>query len=435
MSDDRLRERLPDRLANPALRGVWERGWKAMARAGPEGWGTVTVTLPLVDEATRRAIAGLVGRPVRPGTATTRVALGDLDDILRRTADGWDLRTVVEATNGPLPDRAGDAHARAEAIDAALAEARRLAPDADWVATWIDELGTGPATRLHGRGELPLITMAARVLSELSPGPGPSRRSDPGDRATGGVPLPVLASRITGDTKALGATTLGTLVLRGLALRFDEPFPRDAAGRRALWEAAGVVQDDLASQVLVLGLGRAGVAGSGGPLGNWLTEAGAEGLPFRLTLHQLARHPLTVGSATSVFVCENPAVLRTAATALGSGSAPLVCTEGRPSVACTRLLSMLVAGGCEVHYHGDFDWPGLRIAGAVLAGTGGTPWRMGAVDYLAAIDRATLPPNPLQGLPAPSPWDPRLAAAMAERDQVVFEEEVLDALLHDLDES
>jgi uncharacterized protein (TIGR02679 family) len=396
-----------------------------MARAGPEAWAPVTISLPLASDEDRRAVAGLLGRPVRPGTGATRLNLGDLDATLRRTADGWDLRAVVETTGGPLPDRAGDARVRADAIDAAVAEARRVAPDAAWVDAWLGELGDGTTTRLHGRDELGLVRDAAHVLAVLS------ERADTVEDA---LPLPVLASRTTGDTKALGPTTLGTLVLRGLARRFDEPFPDDAAGRRALWEAAGVVQDDLASQVLVMGLGRTAPLDPRGPVGRWLTDASEHGLPFRLTLHQLTQHPLTVRTPGPVFVCENPAVLRTATAALGSGSAPLVCTEGRPSIACSRLLAMLVAGGCEVRYHGDFDWPGLHIAGAVLATTGGTPWRMGAADYLAAVRRSTAAPTRLRGAPAPSPWDPRLALAMTAADQVVYEEDVLDELLGDLTE-
>lgn len=390
---------------------LWERCWRAMARAGPQRWAEVTVRVPLEDDATRRAIAGILGRPIRAGTATTAVPLGALDEVLRHAAPDWDLATVVGWAHGPLPDRSGDAAARADAIAAARDQARSLAPADTWVEVWLDDLGAGMLTRLYTRRELDLLATAARVLAVL-----------PADA----VPLPVLASRLTGDTKALGATTLAGLVLRGIASRLGEPVPRSAAERRALWEAVGVVPDDLASQVLVLNLDAGGSL-----LGRWLSEAAGQGLPFRVTLQQLTRLPLTHRGGGGVFVCENPAVLRAAAQRLGAGSAPLVCTEGRPSLACLRVLDGLVRAGVQLRYHGDFDWPGLRIGAAVLGATGGTSWRFGAEDYLEATARSAAGPD-LDGAPADSPWDPQLARVMRDVGRTVYEEDVLDLLLEDL---
>ena len=382
-----------------------------MARAGPNDWASVALRVPLDRDDTRRAISGILGRPIRPGTAATTVPLGELDQLLRRADRTWDLRAVVERRHGPLPDRAADAQEQAGALVAARAHARSLAPDEPWVETWLTDLDRGMLTRLHTRGELDLLSSAARVLAQL-----------PAD----GIPLPALASHITGDTKALGSTTLAGLVLRGIARRLGEPAPRSTAERRALWEASGVVPDDLASQVLVLNL-----APTGSALAGWLTEARAAGLPFRITLQQLARQPLDHDGVGVVFVCENPAVLRAAAEQLGPGSAPLVCTEGRPSVACLRLLDGLVAAGADVRYHGDFDWPGLRIAASLLAATDGRPWRFGAVDYLDAVEQVE-PRSPLTGPTATSPWDPDLAHAMADVERTIYEEDVLDVLLSDL---
>lgn len=402
---------LPPRLGGDGLADLWDRCWRAMARAGPNDWTSVTLRVPLDHDDTRRAISGILGRPIRPGTATTTVRLDELDQLLRRADDAWGLRTVVEHRHGPLPDRVADAQEQAGAIAAARDHARSLVPDEPWVEAWLSDLGRGMLTRLHTRGELELLSTAARVLSDL-----------PAD----GIPLPALASYITGDTKALGSTTLAGLVLRGIAQRLGEPVPSSTAERRALWEASGVVPDDLASQVLVLNL-----APTGSALAGWLTEARAAGLPFRITLQQLARQPLEHGGAGPVFVCENPAVLRAAAEQLGAGSAPLICTEGRPSMACLRLLDRLVAAGADVRYHGDFDWPGLRIGASLLAATDGQPWRFGAADYLEAVEQVD-PRSPLAGPVATSPWDPDLARTMADVGRTVYEEDVLDVLLGDL---
>ncbi|MGI9120029.1 MAG: TIGR02679 family protein [Acidimicrobiales bacterium] len=412
---------LPERLGGPALAGLWRRCWKAMAKSGPTGWPSTTVRVPVADDEERRALAGLLGRPVRPGTGSVAVGLGLLDGVVRRAGDGWDLPGVVEAAAGPLPDRAGVAGARSAAIAGALASARACGPNASWFEPWLEELAAdGTLARLDHRGELGLAGTAASILARL-----------PAD----GVPLPVLAAQATGDTKALSRGTLPSLVLRGLASASGEPRPTGAAERRDRWEAAGVVADDLSSQVLVLNLPAAAAAGSS-PLARWLAEAAGEGLPFRVTLHQLTRSPLAVAGLCRVYVCENPAVLRAAAERLGAGASPLVCTEGRPSVACTRLLTTVTSGGGTLAYHGDFDWPGLGIAAAVLARPGAESWRFGAHDYRSAL---AAPPasiggrRRLAGPPAASPWDPALAEAMADAGEVVYEEDVLEALLIDLD--
>lgn len=133
-----------------------------------------------------------------------------------------------------------------------------------------------------------------------------------------------------------------------------------------MWESDGAIADDLASQVLVLNIRAEGDT----VVCDWLRDAAGFGVPFRLTLHPLA-NDLVVPAARTVFVCENPAVLRTAAGELQDTGAALVCTEGVPSaVAC----------------HGAH------------------PWRMTAADYMAAFGEGGS--TPLAGPPVASPWDP-----------------------------
>jgi uncharacterized protein (TIGR02679 family) len=241
------------------------------------------------------------------------------------------------------------------------------------------------------------------------------------------VPLPVLAERTTGDTKALvPGSPLATLVLRALALRTGAgSVPRDRAGQRALWESAGAIADDLASQVLVLNVRCTGGADPG-PVAGWLNDAARFGIPFRLTLQQLTADPAVPGPR-DLYVCENPAVLRAAATELGAHCPPLVCTEGIPSAACHRLLARATG---RLHWRADFDWTGLRITASALATHGAVPWRMSADDYRHAL--AVGETTRLTGPEAVSPWDPGLAPLMAAEGHAVMEERLLPALLDDL---
>ena len=132
-----------------------------------------------------------------------------------------------------------------------------------------------------------------------------------------------------------------------------------------------------------------------------------------------------------VRVCENPAVLRRAAAELGAGSAPLLCTEGHPSAAFHQLADVIVGGGGELRYHGDFDWPGVAIAGSVMRRHGARPWRMAAADYTAGV-RAGAEYVQLAGSSQPTPWDTELSEVMAATGRAVYEEAVADPLIADL---
>jgi len=387
---------------------------RSLERSGGELAGMVSVSRP--TDAERRAIIGITGQYRDANTVRLSVRLVDLDRAVRETT-GQGLPDLLAALGGPLRDRPAERSALAAARGAALraAEASPLHASCAWYRDWLAEFAAdGGLTRMIRQGEQARLGQAVRVLEDL-------------DRRAGApVLLPALAADVTGDTKALGhGTLLSTLVLRALAGQSGLDRPGTAEERREIWEAGGVVVDDLASRVLVLNLPAEGTG-----LAEWLTGAARLGVPFYATLHQLMTLPLRV-PGTLVHVCENPAVLRRAAADLGAGSAALLCTEGRPSTAFHQLAAAITGGGGELRYHGDFDWPGLAIAGSVLDRHRARPWRMGAADYVAGV-RADDEHVRLTGAPQPAPWDPRLAEVMAETGRAVYEESVADALIGDL---
>jgi uncharacterized protein (TIGR02679 family) len=115
----------------------------------------------------------------------------------------------------------------------------------------------------------------------------------------------------------------------------------------------GVDCDPVSSRVLVLNLRIRGNAACAR-----LTEAaGSE--PLWLTWRSLNGTFRT--DDPDVFVCENPSVLIAAADTLGDRSRPLVCTNGRPSAAATRLLTRLAASGATLHVRADDDPAGQEI--------------------------------------------------------------------------
>jgi uncharacterized protein (TIGR02679 family) len=405
---------MPHPYEGPEYRRLLLGARRSLERAGGELSGSVSLSHP--DEAERRAIIGITGQYRDARASRVAVRLADLDQAVRE-ATGSGLAELLTELGGPLRNRPAERSTLAGARAAALgaAETSSLYAAQAWYREWLAEIGQdGSLTKLVNTGEQARLGQAVRVLEDLA------------GRAGAPVLLPVLAAGVTGDTKALShGTTLSTLVLRALAIRTGRDRPGTAGERRELWEANDVVVDDLASRVLVLNL----PAGGRG-LGEWLTGAARLGVPFYVTLHQLMTLPLTI-RGTLVRVCENPAVLRRAAAELGAGAAPLLCTEGRPSAAFGQLADAVVGGDGELRYHGDFDWPGLAIASAVMRRHGARPWRMGACDYVAGV-RADAEHVRLTGTPQPSPWDPELSEVMAKTGRVLYEEHVADTLIGDL---
>ena len=404
----------PSPYAAAEYRRLLAAARRSMERTGGDLAGTVSVSNP--SDAERKAIIGITGQYRDAGTARVSVRLADLDSAVRE-ATGRSLPELLAQLSGPLRNRPAERSALAAARDTVV-RAAQVSPLHDsrrWYRDWLAELSAdGSVTKLVNQGEQARLAVAVRVLECLD-----------GLAATP-ILLPALAAEVTGDTKALGhGTAASTLVLRALAIRAGLSRPETAEQRRDLWESADVVVDDLASRVLVLNL-----PAQGRGLGEWLTGAARIGVPFYVTLQQLMALPLTVRSG-QVYVCENPAVLRRAAAELAPGSAPLLCTEGRPSVAFHHLADVVVSGGGELWYHGDFDWPGVAIATSVIRRHGACPWRMTTADYSAGI-RADVEHVRLAGPRQPTPWDPELGRVMAATGRAVYEETVADPLMDDL---
>jgi uncharacterized protein (TIGR02679 family) len=413
--------RLRRTLGDPALARLVNRLSRRLELGRPL---EADLILEGVTDAERMALGRMLGRQVSGHGRSVRVSPPALSDVLLRAGIAPDLRTAVELLAGPVTSRSQVLAAEQAARDAAWSVIAGGRPAGEaWYDRWAQSLRTdGTLTRLVRAGAAQVIRQAVGVLSFL-----------PADA----LPLPVLAERATGDTKALANTPLARLVLRALALR-EGTEPASLSRRevqRALWESVGVIPDDLASQVLVLGL----TASQSVPLGRWLSEAAADGTPLRVTLHQLVTMPVEP-TVAELFVCENPSVLRAAVAAQvtvpGAAAASpgrglgLVCTEGIPSSACHRLLSACQRADVVIRWRGDFDWTGLRTVAAAIARYDARPWRMGLAAYEEAL--AVGCTEPLKGSAAESPWDPPLATRMAQTGRAVMEERLIPMLLRDL---
>jgi len=370
------------------------------------------VTLPQPSDAQRRAVEQLLGRRPRAGR-TLRVPLADIDRVLRSSGAAGGLVHAVTVLTGPLRDRGAEAADDARRWARAWAVADGLVAAHPDLEAWRSGLrDTGLLRRLAGgpAGSADLLEQAVAVLRRL-----------PAD----GVPLSVLAAEACGDGHALDPERpLSTVVLRAVCVQAGVPPGTGAEWRREAWASVGVLVGDLAGPVLTLALPGDGRTVSGRALGVWRDA----GQPVHLSLRQLVQAPPAFDLAgRSVFVCENPSVIASAAHRLGSGCAPLVCVGGQPGAAANLLLRLLTAAGAALRYHGDFDWGGITIGNGVIARFGALPWRYAAQDYRRAPKGA-----PLTGAPVDARWDSDLRCAMEQHGMRVEEELAMDALLADL---
>lgn len=408
-------------LDRPELSRLWERVAERLQRNGlaPDG----VVVLEGLDRDERHALSGLLARPVT--TSRAKIDLAVLDARIRVSGVSGGLVEAVERWRGPLVDRVAQREAIREeraAVWAAVRQAvrREGLVDRPWVEPWLEGLRrSGVLSRLAGPRAQSVLHSAVRCLAVL---PGPDGTADVGRGE--------LATRVTGDAHGLDdGSVLAAVVLRAAALLAGVPQPETPRERRAVWRAVGVLPDEVSATVLTLGLLPLGED----PAAVALRRRTEHGWEAHVTLRDLRRLEWRLAAGTEVSVCENPRVLESA---MDAGSrAPVVCTQGNPTVVVTALLDVLVAGGGKLRYHGDFDWAGVAIANRMVVKHGCHPWRMSPADYEEALARAGRLASDLpllEGASVAAVWDEDLAVAMARRRRAVHEELVLDLLLHDL---
>ncbi|WP_275290701.1 TIGR02679 family protein [Amycolatopsis sp. La24] len=382
--------------------------WQAVHARLSSGLPVTRVRVGPLDSEQQTAVADLLGLAQFPGQYPS-LSLAHLDEALREVA-GVGAREVVAQLVGPIGNRAEDRRTAAEARVSLWEwlDSHPVITAQPALRSWT--AGVRRAGLIESSVERTRLELerALRVLSELP---------------AAGVPLPVFADSVLDATHALDdGTRTANLVLKALAEIYDVPPPSDAPGRRALWERAGIADDELSSTVLAAGLQLPGDH----VVGRILQACQDAGAAAVLTLQHLRASKLTA-APDKVWVFENPSVLALALARFGSSCPPLICTSGWPSSAGVALLKQLAQIGTTLCYHGDFDGDGLRIAANVVARTGAKPWRMTSADYLSAVAD-----GPAAGRATPVPWDAELANHLTEQGKTVPEERVANGLLDEI---
>lgn len=361
-------------------------------------------------------MAVLTGRPPRTAKSL-KLDIADIDAALRAAGIAESLRTALEILDGPIVNPATVKAGVRTAWDQMIAHG-------SWHSVLRAWLETPSAIRLVKRlsrqdvatGRT-LLQRADMVIKRLP---------------AAGLPRSQLAAETLGNAHALDqGEAAATIILA--AWRHQEPRThgyKDNSDRnqpseervRDVWARAGVLVNELARPVLYLNL----------PVVN-ASRGQTPGEPGYASLRRLLRAaPTWAVRDMTVFVCENPNIVAIAANLLGERCAPLVCTDGMPAAAQRTLLTQLRQGGARLAYHGDFDWPGLRIGNYVIRAWGATPWRFCENDYKVAAESCASARHELGGDLVSAMWDDRLAIAMQCLDTAIAEEAVASALLEDL---
>lgn len=373
-----------------------------------------------LTEKEHAALASLLGRPQRYANSL-QIDVRLVDAALQRAGIAASLRGALEQLGGPIANLAAtrlhEAHLWSRVIEGCTH------PDlADFLQA---PEGSRLLKRLAGQGSVltELCRSAEGVLWRL-----PAK----------GIARSQLAAEVLGDAHALdNGEPVATIVLavwRRVARRPDDndiialtgDLQQGGASEqriRDIWAGAGVLVNELARPALFLNIP---IQPSGG-------NDSRDGEPTYRSLRALLRSPPSWNVAgREVYVCENPNILAIAADQWGGDCAPLVCTEGMPAAAQQCLLSQLAQCGARLLYHGDFDWPGLRIGNYVMREFGAEPWRFSASDYIVAVRALSNSGHRLQGKAAEAAWDTDLASAMQQHRLAVAEEAVASSLLQDL---
>ncbi len=343
------------------------------------------------------------------------LSMTDLDQAMRRSvADRGLVSVVADLTGGPLRDRRSERLAHRDAVTALWAAVETILDEhgltsAPWARRWTHWLHTtGLLMRSPETARIEFATAAHAVAIALDDESGPRM-------------LGQLATTVAGDAHALDNDRLaGRLALRALSLAAEWPDPIGPRERIALWQRFGIAADTVSGTVLTWGLRPPGTD----PWSLMMCSRAELGVVTHLTVAELSRADVALaGPDEVVAACENPQVLQRAAEA--GVRRPLVCFSGNPSSAGSVLAERI-----RMRYHGDFDWPGIAIAGRLWA-QGAAMWRMSARDYLEAVDVGTTR-LPLLGAAVATPWDEQLGSVMSLTNLVVHEESLLDLLIADL---
>lgn len=426
MGNDR-QEELRAHFSLPEYRRFWQevrKKWQSFGRVGRQ---TIRLPDPTAEEC--RRIGGLIGQYFEPGKPLL-VRMDLVEDRLKSSRWQVGIEVLLPLVTGqPLVSNKQKAAGRIsnwEAFCETLGAEVLRAETKRWLLNVRIGSAAGSRTlKMMFEEERDTATEVAKLcvdgLDSLPVWNGKQER------------LPVFANRLGGDPHALdGDRTAGRLFYAAICEVLQEEAGTASEWKRDVFEKAGLLLDDVSSQVIVQGI----EVEPDDPWSSFFAQSRDARVPIVLPFALLQR-PIAWKSTPRVYVVENPSVFQCLLDhcPLGKVLPPLVCTSGQLSVAAWRLLQSLAEKGAEIWYSGDLDVKGIEIAIGVSKRFGNRfrSWRMGGEEYDSAPKGVVLSDQQvamLQGM-AP-PWDAELVSRITKRKVAIYQESFWDLLLEDL---
>ena len=425
MNDERARE-VREHFLQEGYRRMFDqvrRKWESIGRVGGQ------IRLEQVTDEERRRISGLLWDSCQTGGVAV-IRLVDLDKVLRESRWEVGLEELLPLLTGkPLVSKKQRREQKTSAWDS-FCEQLSTGCLRSQSKTWWKRVRTGEA----------LGAKAVRMLFDQNP-----------DRAQSAAKLclhaldelpcwreaverlPVFANRLSGNPHALDAdTTSGRWLYQALCDLFGVPVESASEWKREVLQEAGILTDELASHVMVLGVGTL----RNDPWEHFFEQAAVMRMPLLLPL-AFFKQKVAWRHVERLYVVENPAVFQSLIDLFPNERElpPLVCTSGQPSVAALWLLDAFAAMGTQICYSGDFDWKGLEIACGLQKRyrEAFSAWRMGTDDYRSCDSVVVFEEEHLNHLlEIEIAWDECLVQTVKQRNCKVFQESLLEKLLADL---
>jgi uncharacterized protein (TIGR02679 family) len=174
------------------------------------------------------------------------------------------------------------------------------------------------------------------------------------------VRLPLFAASVTGNPHYFDEGTRGlSYLLTGIRHLYGEGkiVGDSIEARTEILYLGGILKDDLSNWVLCFGI-RGYV--TDGAIHKGMEEYRSRQEPQILTLQNLSRLKAVDSMEKDVYVVENPSIFSHLVEQNPKGV--YVCSGGQLRLSVLILLDLLVKNQITIHYSGDFDPEGLRIA-------------------------------------------------------------------------
>ncbi len=377
-------------------RPIWVRLMSALyTKYIQQGRTRGRVVLPQCTSDEQREIARFLGKPLSP-SPNISVRLADFQQALMNSfaceLPGLLQALFPEHVHLTRPQQKEQQAQSQQAFDRKLSALIESLPPDSPGRSWLAHGKHGRDTLFRQHKNEPPVTqeytlhMLQMVIEALDQLPEPLSF----------YYLSHFALRISGDPHFFDVNTVsGRLFLTALTDLHELTTPENSAGagaedqqesetqgieqdhwRHLRYYEAGLLLDTISSTVAVFHLNDA--QEENGQHDALIAHAGKRIMV--LPLRQLLAWKKLWPSSKHVYVCENPQVFEVIVdrllqrhimtdTTKQEKVPTLVCTAGWPSVAALRLLSLLVESlpDVQLHYSGDFDLQGLRIARYLLA--------------------------------------------------------------------